>query len=68
MAGALGGRVASAIKAETGADDAAVRAIRKEEYEAYSFDLLGTGKQQAAIEKQFRNALRDCEPLFTSVR
>lgn len=63
----LAGRLAEAIMAEMGASDTEVRAIYKQDFEAFTYALLGDGQDQKTAERTVAAAIDDCQPLYASI-
>lgn len=63
----LAGRLAGAIMAETGASDTEVRAMYKQDFEAFTYALLGDGQDQKTAERTVAAAIDDCQPLYASI-
>lgn len=63
----LAGRLAEVLMAETGASEIEVRAMYKQDFEEFTFALLGDGQDQKTAERAIAAAIDDCKPLYDSI-
>lgn len=63
----LAGRLAEAIRAETGMSEAEVRAAYKADFEAFTFGMLGDGQDEKTALAMVEAAVEQCRPLYDSI-
>ena len=63
----LAGRLAEAIMQETGMGAAEVKAVYKQDFEAYTFATLGGGQNRKTAQKTLDVAMKGCAPLYDSI-
>lgn len=62
----LAGLLAEAIMAETGWDAATVRAVFKQDYEEFTFAMLGDGQDEKTAQATLDSAMTGCQPFFAA--
>ena len=63
----LAGRLAEAIRTETGMSEADVRAAYKADFEAFTFGMLGDGQDEKTALAMVEAGVEQCRPLYDSI-